>query len=448
MKKSIFNISQLFENKILLYNTFTTSFVELSSELYYDIFEKKDYSKPEVLELFKMGFLVDDSYDEIKAMENIRCDVIKNSNQKIANIIIAPTLECNAHCFYCFENGYRKGKMTKEVANELIDFLTENWNNKKLGITWFGGEPLLANDIIDYISLKLKANNIIFSCKITTNGSLLTEEIIRKSINLWNVEKIQITIDAIGEEYNRIKNYTEEYQDPFSLVMKNIETALLSGINIKIRINFNPEEQEKALNTMNYLLQRFSSSENLKIYFAPIDADEKIVKNISNEFIDYEEHPYISLIKFGRKHNLYRGFPDMEDEEFENNIDKSQGLLKKLKIYPSPINCYATCPNVFSVAPNGDIYKCHRALGRKEYASGNVRTGIQKNNAYKFFCNTSLTYDECKKCPILPICQGGCKINARLFSGKEACAPTKAIIKDLILLYREDISNFLQGGEL
>ena len=54
-----------------------------------------------------------------------------------------------------------------------------------------------------------------------------------------------------------------------------------------------------------------------------------------------------------------------------------------------------------------------------------------------------MTYDECKTCAILPICQGGCKINARFYSGKEACAPSKAIIKDLILLYREDISKLL-----
>lgn len=156
-----------------------------------------------------------------------------------------------------------------------------------------------------------------------------------------------------------------------------------------------------------------------------------------------DEHPYISLIKFGRKHQLYRGFPDMEDDDSKFGEYDASGLLKKLKIYPSTINCYATCPNVFSVAPNGDIYKCHRVLGRPEYASGNVSTGIEENDAYNFFCNTEHTYNECEKCAILPICQGGCKVNAKLYSGKEACAPSKAIIKDLILLYREDLSKIV-----
>lgn len=442
MKKSIFNISQQIDERILLYNTFTTSLVELPKDLYETIFIQNNLSAPETTELFNMGFLVEDSYNEIQAMENIRTEVIKNSSEKIANIIIAPTLECNAHCFYCFENGYRKGKMSIETADALIAFLENNWNREKLGITWFGGEPLLASDIIDYISKKLEERRIIYGCKITTNGSLFDKKMAEKAIDLWHIEKVQITLDAVGNEYNNIKKYDKEYKNPFALVIHNIEEALSLGINVKIRINFDPDDQEKALNTMQYLLRKFENSEKLKIYFAPIDADDKIVKNISSEFNEYDEHPYISLIKFGRKNHLYRGFPDMEDDNSRENEFDEHGLLKKLKIYPSPINCYATCPNVFSIAPNGDIYKCHRALGRREYASGNIKTGIEKNEAYKFFCNTNLTYDECNTCAILPICQGGCKINAKLYSGKEACAPSKAIIKDLILLYREDLSKF------
>lgn len=443
MKKSMFNISQSIENGILLYNTFTTSLVELSEDLYQSIFVEGDFSSPEIHSLYDMGFLVDDACDEILTMENIRRNVLEHSSEKIANIIIAPTLECNAHCFYCFENGFRNGRMSIETADALVEFLKQRWNGDKLGITWFGGEPLLASDIIDYISSKLRENNIIYGCKITTNGSLFSKDIAQKAISLWNVEKVQITIDAVGEEYNRIKNYDKQYENAFSLVMQNITDALSLGINIKVRINFDPDRKNKALDIMNYLLGHFENSSNLKIYFAPIDADDEIVKNISNEFEEYDEHPYIALIKFGREHHLYKGFPDMEDDCSDNHEYDTHGLLKKLKMYPSPINCYATCPNVFSIGPDGDIYKCHRALGRKDYASGNVRTGIEENDAYRFFCNTELTYDECTSCAILPICQGGCKINAQFYCGKEACAPSKAIIKDLIILYREDMSKIL-----
>ena len=439
MKSSIFNIAQSYNDGILLYNTFTTSMIEITNELYQSIFIDNCYSEHylEVESLFDMGFLIPNDCDELTEQEKYRRTVIENNSGKIANIIIAPTLECNAHCFYCFEKGHRKGIMSRETADALIEHLKNNWNGELLGITWFGGEPLLAIDIIEYIIKGLRKNNILFSSKITTNGSLLTDDVISKIRKNWNVEKIQITIDAIGQKYNDIKNYTG-FDDAFSVVIKNIENALNNGLKIKIRINFNPEEQNTAKETMKYLNARFFEYDNIKIYFAPIDEDESIVKNITGSFSDYNEHPYVSLIKYGRNSNMYRGFPDMEDDESTDKYDE-YGLLKKLKIYPSPTNCYATCPSVYSVDYDGDIYKCHRVLGRKEYICGNVATGIEHNEIYNFFCNTNLTYEECKMCAILPICQGGCKINSLLYHGKQACTPTKAIINDLILFYKEDL---------
>lgn len=81
---------------------------------------------------------------------------------------------------------------------------------------------------------------------------------------------------------------------------------------------------------MDYFNKNFPNENNLKIYFAPIDEDNDIVKNINSDFSDCYEHPYISLIKFGRKHNLYRGFPDMEDDDAEDDNDEKD-FLKSLK---------------------------------------------------------------------------------------------------------------------
>lgn len=56
-----------------------------------------------------------------------------------------------------------------------------------------------------------------------------------------------------------------------------------------------------------------------------------------------------------------------------------KGLLVDLKLYPSPTNCYASCPSVFAIDSKGDLYKCHRVLGKgQKYSSGNVKTGIEK----------------------------------------------------------------------
>lgn len=438
MKPSKFNIAQPFQGNILLYNTYSTSMLELELELYNNIFVNNNNSfKYEIDRLFSMGFLIDDSLDELVEQKQLREMVVSNSGSTISNVIIAPTLACNARCFYCFENGYRKGIMMTDTARAVVHFLKEHWDGEKIGITWFGGEPLMAADVIEIMIDELNKEGIPFASKITTNGSLLTDKMIQRILKKWNVDKIQITIDALGTEYNAIKNYVD-INDAFSLVMENIESCLYAGLPIRIRINFDPDKMDVAVHTMEYLNKRFDKFSNIKVYFAPIDEDDCVVRNITDSFAEYDEHPYIKLIKYGRKHGLYRGFPDMEDDKYTQEYD-SHGLLKKLKIYPQPINCYAACQNVFSIDCNGKLYKCHRGLGRDEYASGDVFTGVKENDIYTFFCDTEVSMDECNSCAILPICQGGCKINARLYKGKGCCAPSKGIINQLIQLYREDL---------
>lgn len=81
-EKSIFNIEQPIDNGILLYNTFTTSLVELSEELYRTVFIENNLNVTEISALYNMGFLVDDACDEIKEMENIRQQVVQNSGEK------------------------------------------------------------------------------------------------------------------------------------------------------------------------------------------------------------------------------------------------------------------------------------------------------------------------------------------------------------------------------
>lgn len=291
LQASKFNVSQPYKGKILLYNTFSTSMVVVETNVYEKIFVKRKYlDYPQITDgLQEMGFLIEANDDEQEMLRELRQTVIDNNSQKIANIIIAPTMECNAHCFYCFENGYRTGVMTQNTADALVEHLCKQWNGKQLGITWFGGEPLLAKDTIDYISAKLKKRNVRFVSQITTNGSLLDFEVIACAINDWNVDKIQITVDAIGDEYNQIKRYSPPMKNAFPIVMRNIENALRAGLKLRIRINFNPLEKEKAASTMEYLSQRFRGYSNIKIYFAPIDAPECVVKNIGNDFSTLEQ---------------------------------------------------------------------------------------------------------------------------------------------------------------
>ena len=325
--------------------------------------------------------------------------------------------------------------MSQATADAVAEYIEKHWNHKRFNVSWFGGEPLIAVDIIDYLSKQLKNKNIQFTSKILTNGYELNPTIIKKALNDWNTTKIQISIDDLFDNYNNIKNFknTVREQSPFNRVIENTLNALYSGFDVRVRINFNPLKKDSAIAVMDYLQNKFEEFKNFSSYFAPIDSFSKIVPPVANEFPEFSEHPFLSLIKHSQKYGYYTG---NNRDDNENFVFDEKGILASLKLYPSPTNCYASCPSVFAIDSKGDFYKCHRVLGMGEkYCSGNVKTGILKNEIYNFFCSTDLVFDECKTCVLLPICQGGCKINAYIYHDNHACSPMKSIFKKLLDYY-------------
>lgn len=440
MKESRFNLNGVFDDsQIWMYNTLTTAAILLDKNEYHSIFVENQIEEYQdtISQLFEMGFFIDDDYDELEYLKQLRETVVK-SNSKIADIMIAPTMDCNARCYYCFENGCHHDKMTFETADAVVKYIIENWNHDLFNINWFGGEPLMATDVIDYISEQLEKNGVRFISRITTNGYYLSSELAERAKEKWHVHKIQISIDALSDEYNSIKRFVNsDCADPFEKVIGNLENALRSGLKIRVRINFNPLKKDKSTLLMEYLQNRFGQFTNFSCYFAPIDADERIVPTAAGRFASEIEHPYLSLIRFSQKYGYFAG----NDRGSERNfMYDEKGMLVSLKLYPSPTNCYASCPCVFAIDSRGDLYKCHRVLGKgTQYSSGNVKTGIIRNDIYNFFCNSELTFEECKTCKILPICQGGCKINAYIYNDEHACSPIKNIVNNLIRMYIDDI---------
>lgn len=91
------------------------------------------------------------------------------------------THQCNLRCDYCYTGEKLNRPMSRPVADASIDLcLTEI---KKRGVThfdftYFGGEPLIELDTLLYVADRLRdrlPEHVIFSPKLSTNGTLLTE---------------------------------------------------------------------------------------------------------------------------------------------------------------------------------------------------------------------------------------------------------------------------------
>lgn len=122
--------------------------------------ENMNYDElPDLLsQLLDMGIIVQWETDENACLELERKISLYSFATNEVGFVIAPTMDCNAQCFYCYENDTRQEcYMDVTTRQEMINYIKKTAKGKKkLYISWFGGEPLLCIPLIRFVSLELR----------------------------------------------------------------------------------------------------------------------------------------------------------------------------------------------------------------------------------------------------------------------------------------------------
>lgn len=427
-------------DRVIVYSTLTTSLVVLSHEEHERIFVRRDYADGEMCEALRnMGILVADGESQAEMLADLRRGVI-DAEDGISGIMIAPTMDCNARCYYCFENGAHRETMSAETADAVAGFIAENCTGKKLYISWFGGEPLLAPEIIDRITFALKKSGIDVESTITTNGILLTDEIVAR-FGEWGTYRVQISVDGIGEQYNKAKRFQGVEGDPFQEVVENITRVLDSGISVHLRINYRGTDRSSIEDGFAFFNDKFGKYENLSLYGAPLDLPGE--KSYS-EFDTIEGDLYFDVLKM----SLDGGYEDDElnFREGVNVSEETNVMLGNLLLSPFPVPCMMVNKWRFAIDSKGLLYKCQKHLGRERFSCGDVFGGVRRNDTYKYFSTDELHDDNCEDCAIFPICHGGCNANRLMYGSKFACPPSKTIMPKLVLAYYKRMQTIEEEG--
>lgn len=91
--------------------------------------------------LRKALFLIDNKGDDLLLYQSVIWN--RRRTPDVYNITIAPTMDCNFHCYYCFETP-TKGLISNETIRRISKYISETKDASVVNLTWFGGEPLLA----------------------------------------------------------------------------------------------------------------------------------------------------------------------------------------------------------------------------------------------------------------------------------------------------------------
>ena len=162
MKNSLFNIFIDHGDVILGYNTLydkgisvkKSHFNVTSDMLQQNLLDTLGKHQKAIKVLVNNKFIIDDYVDELQIVKQYLDS--ENDNDSLYEIIINPTINCNFHCWYCYETHVAGTKMSSEMVNSIIrlikNIIDKNNNLKNIKIYWFGGEPLIYfKDVIEPI---------------------------------------------------------------------------------------------------------------------------------------------------------------------------------------------------------------------------------------------------------------------------------------------------------
>jgi sulfatase maturation enzyme AslB (radical SAM superfamily) len=154
---------------------------------------------------------------------------------ELSNLTFIVTDDCNFNCSYCMQKKEKK-YMDQITIKTAMDFFYPFLKGDKIYISFYGGEPLLAYDKIEYavqlLQEKNKTRNKNIEFSLTTNGSLITDEM----LEFFNHHRfgLMLSFDGLAQDKGRKKGTIDQMVQ----VLKRIRAY--PGIDFDINSVFTP----------------------------------------------------------------------------------------------------------------------------------------------------------------------------------------------------------------
>ncbi len=300
----------------------------------------------------------------------------KMENRKLPKLDLNVTNRCNFRCTHCaFDSGILN--LPELTLSELEKILreTKEIGGQRFDIT--GGEPLVREDVEEIIAV---GKRLGYKIELVTNGSLLTEEKLRKFKQL-GLDGIAISLDgSTSEVYNKIRGKDEK---TFYKVVENIRASKKTGFYTKINTAVFSCNLKDIPNITELALSLGVDELGL-YYFTPIGRGNRS-KELSVEPVQWLEFIRANLSKYqDQRMKISLEFPLIEREHWNFNLGC---MANKEKSH-------------LQVLPDGNVYPC-AILASYGKPVANLKTTSVKdvwNNARlweNYWVSLSKLFEEC-----------------------------------------------------
>lgn len=359
----------------------------------------------------------------------------------ISNFTFGITESCNMRCRYCCFSGdyagmraHSSARMSEHTINKAIAFVSRHAHpTDGISVSFYGGEALLEFDAICNIITELRT---IFgsrlTCDISTNGLLLSEEVIDRLCLLPDTG-ISVSLDASPEIHDS-RRTNPDGSPTYRRIVRN-----LSRFKEKY-----PEEYQRRVR----LMVTFESIQELELANASYSRFEALAGqkgiHISRVMPNFDKSIYLpdsveskrrALRDALRKRNLgIRDFHALWLADLERKVTKRFDMndgCGNIRLH----SCLNSLYSIF-ITSDGTLYPCEK-FGT-DCSIGNLDSGIDRLKIKKLAIRYTLRRQVmCGTCPLVEFC-GRCLADMKLNA-----ADMRLMCND----YKNDIINYLEFHE-
>lgn len=363
--------------------------------------EAAAFSGPQKDLAISNGFLIPQGYDE-KSICRLQYMTARYDRSTLT-LTLLPTMSCNFACPYCYEEDKLPGVMERRIADAVITYIEQQVQRgvRTLHVVWYGGEPLLAYDVILNISEQIldltKKNSVKYRSSLTTNGYLLTQ---RRALELsrLGIDFAQVTLDGPPEQHNA-RRPLRGGGATYDAILTNI-LACQNTMRIAVRINIDADN----VGSLQRLFSDFEGrvTGNVGFYAEAVGPTSCYTERC------LDRQTYGSAATQVYRQMLRHGLRPLYDANVR------------------AVHCLAECSGSLVIDPNGDCYKCWADLdtadGRASMRIGNIVDAAWHIGLIaRWATNDPFADPKCSACQILPLCLGGCP-RVAVFEQRRHCA--------------------------
>ena len=161
---------------------------------------------------------------------------MRGEKAQLRTLFWEATLRCNAGCAFCGSRcGERPGQPEADSGSVIRAFesVANAYDPHTVMVNVTGGEPLLRKDFFDVME---RVHKLGFPWGMVTNGSLITDEVIR-SMKRTGMRTISISIDDLYEAHEKMRRLPGAFERIVDSIRALARERFLDTIQVTTVVN-------------------------------------------------------------------------------------------------------------------------------------------------------------------------------------------------------------------